>query len=57
MKTPVFGLIDINTLLDTLLRNQSPVLETPKIEYQQIFDSRLPSVKGDSSQLKEAFQI
>ena len=52
---PVFGLIDINRILDTLLRNLMPVLETKEIDCQQIFDTRLPSVKGDSSQLKEAF--
>ena len=52
---PVFGLIDINKILDTLLRNLTPVLEAKAIECQQIFDTRLPSVKGDSSQLKEAF--
>ena len=52
---PVFGLIDINRILDTLLRNLMPVLEAKEIDCQQIFDTRLPSVKGDSSQLKEAF--
>ncbi len=52
---PVFGLIDINRLLDTLLRNLMPVLEAKEIDCQQIFDTRLPPVKGDSSQLKEAF--
>jgi signal transduction histidine kinase len=52
---PVLGLIDINRILDTLLRNLMPVLEAKEIDCQQIFDTRLPSVKGDSSQLKEAF--
>ena len=52
---PVFGLIDINRILDTMLRNLMPVLEAKDIECQQIFDTRLPPVKGDSSQLKEAF--
>ena len=52
---PVLGLIDINRILDTLLRNLMPVLEAKKIDCQQIFDTRLPPVKGDSSQLKEAF--
>ena len=52
---PVFGLIDINRILDTLLRNLTPVLEAKDIECQQIFDTRLPPAKGDSSQLKEAF--
>ncbi len=55
MEEPVFGLIDINRILDTLLRNLMPVLEAKDIECQQIFDTRLPPVKGDSSQLKEAF--
>lgn len=52
---PIFGLVDTNRILDTLLRNLMPVLEAKAIECQQIFDIRLPSVKGDSSQLKEAF--
>ena len=55
MEEPVFGLIDINRILDTLLRSLMPVLEAKEIECQQIFDTRLPPVKGDSSQLKEAF--
>ena len=55
MEEPVFGLIDINRILDTLLRTLMPVLEAKDIECQQIFDTRLPPVKGDSSQLKEAF--
>ena len=55
MEEPVFGLIDINRILDTLLRTLMPVLEAKEIECQQIFDTRLPPVKGDSSQLKEAF--
>ena len=55
MEEPVFGLIDINRILDTMLRNLMPVLEAKDIECQQIFDTRLPPVKGDSSQLKEAF--
>ena len=55
MEEPVFGLININRVLDTLLRNLMPVLEAKDIECQQIFDTRLPPVKGDSSQLKEAF--
>ena len=55
MEEPVFGLIDINRILDTLLRNLRPALEAKDIECQQIFDTRLPPVKGDSSQLKEAF--
>ena len=55
MEEPVFGLIDINRILDTMLRNLMPVLEAKEIECQQIFDTRLPSVKGDSGQLKEAF--
>ena len=55
MEEPIFGLIDINRILDTLLRNLMPVLEAKDIECQQIFDTRLPPVKGDSSQLKEAF--
>ena len=54
-REPVFGLIDTNRILDTLLRNLMPVLEAKDIECQQIFDTRLPPVKGDSSQLKEAF--
>ena len=52
---PVLGLIDINRILDTLLRNLMSVLEAKEIECQQIFDTRLPPVKGDSGQLKEAF--
>ena len=55
VEEPVFGLIDINRILDTLLRTLMPVLEAKDIECQQIFDTRLPPVKGDSSQLKEAF--
>lgn len=55
MEEPVFGLIDINRILDTLLRSLMPVLEANDIECQQIFDTRLPPVKGDSGQLKEAF--
>ncbi len=55
MEEPVFGLIDINRILDTLLRSLMPILEAKDIECQQIFDTRLPPVKGDSSQLKEAF--
>ena len=55
MEEPVFGLTDINRILDTLLRNLMPVLEAKDIECQQIFDTRLPPVKGDSSQLKETF--
>ena len=55
MEEPIFGLIDINRILDTLLRTLMPVLEAKDIECQQIFDTRLPPVKGDSSQLKEAF--
>ena len=55
VEEPVFGLIDINRILDTLLRNLMPILEAKAIECQQIFDTRLPSVKGDSGQLKEAF--
>ncbi len=55
MEEPVFGLADINRILDTLLRNLMPILETKDIECHQIFDTHLPPVKGDSSQLKEAF--
>ena len=55
MEEPVFGLTDINRILDTLLRNLMPILEAKDIECQQIFDTRLPPVKGDSSQLKETF--
>ena len=55
MEEPVFGLTDINRILDTLLRNLMPILEAKDIECQQIFDTRLPPVQGDSSQLKEAF--
>jgi len=55
MDKPVLGLIDINKILDTLLRNLEPVLKAKGIEYQSVLDPRLPSVKGDSSQLKEAF--
>ena len=55
MEEPVFGLVDINKILHTLLRNFTPILEAKEIECQQILDAQLPFVKGDSSQLKEAF--
>jgi signal transduction histidine kinase len=52
---PVFGLVDVSKVLHTLLRNLAPVMEAKKIECQEVFDPRLPAVKGDSGQLKEAF--
>ena len=55
MKTPSFGLIDVNKILETLVREFEPVFESKGIKYESCWDAHLPSVKGDLSQLQEAF--
>ena len=55
VETSVFGLIDVNRILETLLRELEPVFKSKRIEWAALLDAHLPSIKGDSSRLKEAF--
>ncbi len=55
MEDSVFGLVDVNRILETLLRELKSVFESKKVKWQHDLEAHLPSVKGDSSQLKEAF--
>jgi len=51
----VFDLIDINKTLSSVVEHVCPKLSACGIECQQDFSADLPQVKGDYSQLKEAF--
>ena len=55
MEAPVLELIDLNKLLETLLRELQSVCKAKRIECRTVLAAHLPSVKGDSGQLKEAF--
>ena len=55
VEPPVFGLTDVNRIIEALLRELEPVFESKGIEWEPLLDTRLPSVKGDLSRLKEAF--
>jgi len=51
----VFDVVDINQTLSSVIDHICPKLSSCGIEYQRIFSEDLPQVKGDYSQLKEAF--
>jgi signal transduction histidine kinase len=51
----VFGLVNVNKILELLLTELEPVFKSKRIECHQELAPHLPSAKGDSSQLKEAF--
>ncbi|MDE0297617.1 MAG: tetratricopeptide repeat protein [Candidatus Poribacteria bacterium] len=52
---PVSELVDINRLIENLLIKLRSVSTGKRIECKQQLASNLPFIKGDSSQLKEAF--
>ena len=52
---PVSELVDINRLIENLLIKLGPVSTAKGIECQSNLAANLPFIKGDSSQLKEAF--
>ena len=54
-EAPVSELVDTNKLIDNLLIKLRCVCREKEIECQQVLASNLPFIKGDSSQLKEAF--
>ena len=54
-ESPVSELVDINKLIENLLIKLSSVWRDNKIECQSVLAPNLPLIKGDSSQLKEAF--
>ena len=54
-ESPVSELVDINRLIENVLIKLSSVWRDNKIECQSVLAPNLPLIKGDSSQLKEAF--
>ena len=54
-EAPVSELVDINRLIENLLIKLGPVSTAKGIECQSDLAANLPFIKGDSSQLKEAF--
>ena len=54
-EAPVTELVDINRLIENLLVKLSAVCRDNSIECQSVLAPNLPLIKGDSSQLKEAF--
>lgn len=54
-EAPVSELVDINRLIDNLLVKLRSVCTAKGIECQPEFAANLPFIKGDSTQLKEAF--
>jgi tetratricopeptide (TPR) repeat protein len=51
----VFDVVDINKTLSSVIDHICPKLSSCGIECQRVFSEDLPQVKGDYSQLKEAF--
>ena len=54
-EAPVSELVDINRLIENLLIKLRSVCTAKRIECQPDLAANLPFIKGDSSQLKEAF--
>ena len=54
-EAPVSELVDINKLIENLLIELRSVCKDKEIECRPALTSNLPFIKGDSSQLKEAF--
>ena len=55
IEAPVSELVDINRLVENLLIKLRSVCTAKRIECQPDLAANLPFIKGDSSQLKEAF--
>ena len=54
-EAPVLELVDINRLIENLLIKLRSVRAAKRIECQPVLAANLPFIKGDSSQLREAF--